>query len=92
MTPAPRLALVAAFAAVYVIWGSTYLAIDRGVTEIPPFLMAGVRFPAGGLCPRSRPRRCVEFGNRRGSSSRISPPPCEIQQGVGVQRVAGTTP
>ena len=49
MTPAPRLALVAAFAAVYVIWGSTYLAIDRGVAEIPPFLMAGVRFLAGGL-------------------------------------------
>ncbi len=49
MTPAPRLALVAAFAAVYVIWGSTYLAIDRGVAEIPPFLMAAVRFLAGGL-------------------------------------------
>ena len=49
MTPAPRIALVAAFAAVYLIWGSTYLAIDRGVAEIPPFLMAGIRFLSGGL-------------------------------------------
>ena len=44
-----RLALVAAFAAVYVIWGSTYLAIRWGVAEIPPFLMAGVRFGGAGL-------------------------------------------
>ena len=46
--PSP-VALVAAFAAVYVIWGSTYLAIRWGVAEIPPFLMAGVRFVAAGL-------------------------------------------
>lgn len=46
--PSPA-ALVAAFAAVYVIWGSTYLAIRWGVAEIPPFLMAGVRFVAAGL-------------------------------------------
>ena len=46
--PSP-VALVAAFAAVYVIWGSTYLAIRWGVAEIPPFLMAGVRFIAAGL-------------------------------------------
>ncbi len=43
-----RVALVAAFAAVYVIWGSTYLAIRWGVAEIPPFLMAAVRFLAAG--------------------------------------------
>ena len=50
MTARPsRVALVAAFAAVYVIWGSTYLAIRWGVAEIPPFLMAGVRFVAAGL-------------------------------------------
>ena len=46
--PSP-VALVAAFAAVYVIWGSTYLAIRWGVAEIPPFLMAGGRFVAAGL-------------------------------------------
>lgn len=46
--PSP-VAIVAAFAAVYLIWGSTYLAIRWGVAEIPPFLMAGVRFVAAGL-------------------------------------------
>ncbi len=49
MSRPSRVALVAAFAAVYVIWGSTYLAIRWGVAEIPPFLMAGVRFVAAGL-------------------------------------------
>jgi drug/metabolite transporter (DMT)-like permease len=39
---------MAAFAAIYVIWGSTYLAIRYGVETIPPFLMAGTRFVAAG--------------------------------------------
>jgi drug/metabolite transporter (DMT)-like permease len=35
---------------VYIVWGSTYLAIRFAVESIPPFLMAGVRFLiAGGL-------------------------------------------
>lgn len=39
-----------AFAAIYVIWGSTYLAIRVAIDTIPPFLMAGSRFlVAGGL-------------------------------------------
>jgi drug/metabolite transporter (DMT)-like permease len=39
-----------AFAAVYLIWGSTYLAIRVGVRSIPPFLMSGCRFVgAGGM-------------------------------------------
>ena len=49
MTHPSRVSLVAAFAAVYVIWGSTYLAIRWGVAEIPPFLMAGGRFLGAGL-------------------------------------------
>ena len=44
-----RTALVAAFAAIYLIWGSTYLAIRLGVATIPPFLMAGVRFLVAGV-------------------------------------------
>ena len=45
-----RLRLVLAFAAVYIIWGSTYLAIRVAIDTLPPFLMAGVRFViAGGL-------------------------------------------
>lgn len=46
----PPLALVvAAFAAVYVIWGSTYLGIRYAVESIPPFLMAGSRHLVAGL-------------------------------------------
>ena len=50
-TGAPRrVTLVSAFAAVYVIWGSTYLAIRFAIETLPPFLMAGVRFViAGGI-------------------------------------------
>jgi drug/metabolite transporter (DMT)-like permease len=41
---------VLGFAAVYVIWGSTYLAIRVAIETIPPFTMAAVRFLlAGGL-------------------------------------------
>jgi drug/metabolite transporter (DMT)-like permease len=44
----PRLKLVAAFGAVYIIWGSTYLAIRYGVATIPPLLMAGLRSSIAG--------------------------------------------
>jgi drug/metabolite transporter (DMT)-like permease len=40
--------IIAAFAAVYVIWGSTYLAIRYAVEGIPPFLMSGTRFLVSG--------------------------------------------
>jgi drug/metabolite transporter (DMT)-like permease len=40
--------LVAAFGSIYVIWGSTYLAIRVAIETIPPFLMAGVRFLVAG--------------------------------------------
>jgi drug/metabolite transporter (DMT)-like permease len=48
---APGLApVIAAFWAVYVIWGSTYLAIRWAIETMPPLLMASVRFlVAGGL-------------------------------------------
>ena len=42
--------MIAAFAAVYVIWGSTYLAIKYAIETMPSFLMAGTRFlVAGGI-------------------------------------------
>ena len=43
-----RSRVVAAFAAVYVVWGSTYLAIRYAVETIPPFLMVGTRFLLSG--------------------------------------------
>jgi len=36
------------FAAVYVLWGSTYMAIRAGVRDLPPALMAGSRFLTAG--------------------------------------------
>ncbi len=46
----PRTRLLIAFAAVYIIWGSTYLAIRWAIETIPPFTMAGARFLiAGGV-------------------------------------------
>lgn len=40
--------LPAALATVYVVWGSTYLAIRVMVETIPPFLGAGIRFVIAG--------------------------------------------
>ncbi|HEY0528409.1 MAG TPA: EamA family transporter [Gemmatimonadaceae bacterium] len=45
---ASRAQIIAAFASVYTIWGSTYLAIRYADETIPPFLMAGVRFLISG--------------------------------------------
>ncbi len=42
-------ALAAAFAAIYLIWGSTYLAIRIGLESLPPFLLAGLRFTVAGV-------------------------------------------
>lgn len=50
VAPAAPLLVAAAFATIYVIWGSTYLAIRVGVETLPPFFLAASRFLlAGGL-------------------------------------------
>lgn len=38
-----------AFAIVYFVWGSTFLAIRIGVQQVPPFLLAAIRFLVAGL-------------------------------------------
>lgn len=38
-----------AFAIIYFVWGSTFLAIRVGVREVPPFLFAAMRFLSAGL-------------------------------------------
>jgi drug/metabolite transporter (DMT)-like permease len=38
-----------AFAIIYLVWGSTFFAIRVGVREVPPFLLAAMRFLAAGL-------------------------------------------
>jgi drug/metabolite transporter (DMT)-like permease len=44
----PKWLVVVAFLLVYLIWGSTYLAIAKAIDTIPPFVMAGTRFLAAG--------------------------------------------
>jgi drug/metabolite transporter (DMT)-like permease len=38
-----------AFAIIYLVWGSTFFAIRIGVHEVPPFLLAAIRFSVAGL-------------------------------------------
>src|SRR5947207_13359775 len=44
-----RLAILLAFAVLYLIWGSTYLFIRLAIDSIPPFLMAGSRYLTAGV-------------------------------------------
>lgn len=48
MAISQRSLVILAFAIVYLVWGSTYLAIRVAVETMPPFLLAGVRFLAAG--------------------------------------------
>jgi drug/metabolite transporter (DMT)-like permease len=41
--------IIGAFGAIYIIWGSTYLANAFAIQEIPPFFMAGGRFLVAGI-------------------------------------------
>src|SRR5690348_13947867 len=48
-TESPALGKVLlAFAAIYTIWGSTYLAIRIAIETLPPLLMASLRFMTAG--------------------------------------------
>ena len=48
--PRPRTwKVLLAFAIIYFVWGSTFLAIRVGVREVPPFLLAGMRFLVAGI-------------------------------------------
>ncbi|HMG71664.1 MAG TPA: EamA family transporter, partial [Gemmatimonadaceae bacterium] len=55
---ASRAQIIAAFASIYLVWGSTYLAIRYAIETIPPFIMGGIRFLVSGallyLWARSR--------------------------------------
>jgi drug/metabolite transporter (DMT)-like permease len=44
-----RASIITAFAALYLIWGSTYLFIRLAIDSIPPFLMAGSRYLTAGV-------------------------------------------
>jgi drug/metabolite transporter (DMT)-like permease len=45
----PSWKILLAFAIIYLVWGSTFLAIRIGVHEVPPFLFAALRFFTAGV-------------------------------------------
>ena len=45
----PRWKTLLAFGIIYLVWGSTFYAIRIGVAEVPPFLLAALRFLVAGL-------------------------------------------
>src|SRR5258708_35421663 len=45
----PTWKILLAFAMIYFVWGSTFLAIRIGVREVPPFLLAAMRFFTAGM-------------------------------------------
>jgi drug/metabolite transporter (DMT)-like permease len=61
-----RAAIILAFAAVYIIWGSTYLGIRFAIETLPPFLMAGTRFTIAGV---------ILFAWARFNGATVSSPP-----------------
>jgi drug/metabolite transporter (DMT)-like permease len=58
----PRTSVVLGFAAIYLIWGSTYLGIRYAVETIPPLLMMGVRHSVAGAL-------VYVWARRRGASA-----------------------
>lgn len=45
----PRMKVYLAFAAIYIIWGSTYFGIREALTGFPPFLLGGLRFAVASV-------------------------------------------
>src|ERR1700687_4012366 len=45
----PSWKILLAFSIIYFVWGSTFLAIRVGVREVPPFLLAALRFLVAGV-------------------------------------------
>src|SRR5450432_4700664 len=43
-----RIQILLAFAAIYIIWGTTYLAIKIGIRDFPSFIMASIRYFLAG--------------------------------------------
>src|SRR5712664_2930514 len=61
-----------AFAIIYFVWGSTYFAIRVGVREVPPFLLAAMRFLVAGLALYGWTRARGERGPSRGEWAAVA--------------------
>jgi drug/metabolite transporter (DMT)-like permease len=48
VAPGPSFTMIAALAAVYVVWGSTYLVMRIAVETLPPMMMGAIRFTIAG--------------------------------------------
>src|SRR3954454_12255833 len=61
------------FAAIYLVWGSTFLAIRYAVEELPPVLMAGARFLVAGavLCAVAKARGAGRISGAAWASSAL---------------------
>jgi drug/metabolite transporter (DMT)-like permease len=78
-----RAKLIAAFAALYVVWGSTYLAIRIGLeADMPPALFAGMRLVPAGLL-------LLGFARARGARLRIAFDEYRIIATVGILLLVG---
>jgi drug/metabolite transporter (DMT)-like permease len=53
--------LIVSFAAVYIVWGSTYLGIRVGIESVPPLVLAGLRHLTVGLVLYPVLRRSTGF-------------------------------
>jgi drug/metabolite transporter (DMT)-like permease len=85
MTPQAKkmqLQIAAAFAMVYIFWGSTYLGIRIAVEEMPPFVMGGVRFLISGIL-------MLAFCAARGWKVRINSRDALRLAGIGVLLLTG---
>ena len=74
----PRWKTLLAFGIIYFVWGSTFFAIRVGVSEVPPFLFAAMRFLAAGLL--------VYLGHRAGRA-RTNRPPVDLGISAGVSHL-----
>ena len=61
-----------AFAIVYFVWGSTFLAIRVGVREVPPLVFAAMRFTAAGAL-------LYGWTRMRGERPRAGASGCQLQ-------------
>ena len=60
-----HLAIVAAFAAIYLVWGSTYLALALALQSLPPFTLMAARCLVGGA---------ILYGAARAAGASAPPP------------------
>ena len=74
LRPAAPSRIVLAFAAIYLVWGSTYLAIRIAIESLPPLVMAGTRFMIAGTILYFWTRaRGVPARNRAPRATRAAP-------------------